>query len=94
MTNAYKHAFPNDSPGTITAQLRCMPENVLVLRIADNGIGLHLSGGERGMGLMLIRTFAAQLGGALDITGQADGVGTAITLTIQRAAEADAGLPR
>jgi two-component sensor histidine kinase len=94
MTNAYKHAFPNDTPGTITAQLRCMPENVLVLRIADNGIGLHLSGGEGGMGLMLIRTFAAQLGGALDIAGQADGLGTALTLTIQRAAEADAGLPR
>ena len=93
VTNAYKHAFPNDSPGTITVQLRRIPENVLVLRIADNGIGLHPSGGAGGMGLKLIRTFAAQLGGALDIVGQADGVGTALTLTIQRAAEADAGLP-
>lgn len=84
VTNAYKHAFPNASAGTIAAQLRCMPENGLLLRITDDGVGLHQSGGGHGMGLELIRTFAAQLGGALYIAAQPNGVGTAITLTFQR----------
>jgi two-component sensor histidine kinase len=86
VTNAYKHAFPDGSVGTITAQLRCMPGNVLVLRIADDGVGMPPGGGAGGMGLTLIRTFAAQLGGTLDIGAQANGVGTAITLMIQRPA--------
>lgn len=93
VTNAYKHAFPNASPGTIAAQLRCMPENVLLLQITDDGIGLHQSDGEHGMGLKLIRTFAAQLGGALYISAQPNGVGTAITLTFQRVTDEDAGSP-
>lgn len=94
VTNAYKHAFPNASPGTIAARLRCMPENVLLMRITDDGVGLHLSGGEHGMGLKLIRALAAQLGGELYIAAQPNGVGTAITLTFQRATDEDAGFPR
>ena len=87
VTNAYKHAFPSATSGTITAHLRCIPENILLLRIADDGVGLRSAGAENGMGLELFRILAAQMGGALDINAQPNGVGTAITLTLQRATD-------
>lgn len=83
VTNAYKHAFPKDRTGTITVHLRCMPENTLVLRIADTGIGLHASGDESGMGLKLIRILATQLHGELNFADQADTGGTVVTLAIE-----------
>jgi two-component sensor histidine kinase len=81
VTNAYKHAFPNGSSGEITVSLQHPSEHVLILRIADTGIGWHPTGGGGiGMGLKLIRTFAAQLQGTLIFSTPA--TGTAITLTI------------
>ena len=88
VTNAYKHAFPNDSSGEITVSLQQTPENGLILRIADTGIGLHLTGSESGMGLKLIRTLAAQLRGTLTFATPPEGAGTQITLTIRPLAQA------
>ena len=88
VTNAYKHAFPNDSSGEITVSLRQTPENELILRVADTGIGVHLTGGESGMGLKLIRTLAAQLQGTLTFATPPEGAGTAVTLTIRPLAQA------
>ena len=95
VTNAYKHAFPNGSSGEITVSLRQPSEDALVLRIADTGIGWHPTGGGVGMGLRLIRTFAAQLQGTLIFSTAAEQAGTAITLTIRRLAPAELsdGLP-
>jgi two-component sensor histidine kinase len=83
VTNAYKHAFPNDVTGEITVSLRHTPESGLILRIADNGIGLYQTGNDVGLGLKLIRTLAAQLRGALTFATPLEGAGTAITLTIR-----------
>lgn len=84
VTNAYKHAFPNDSSGEITVCLQHSSEHVLILRIADSGIGWQPTGGAGiGMGLRLIRTFAAQLQGTLSFSTAAQEKGTAITLTIR-----------
>jgi two-component sensor histidine kinase len=88
VTNAYKHAFPDDSSGEITVNLRHTLKNELTLRIADTGIGLYLTGSEIGMGLKLIRTLAAQLRGTLTFATPPEGVGTAITLTISPLAQA------
>jgi two-component sensor histidine kinase len=82
VTNAYKHAFPNDSSGEITVTLQHTPENGLILRVADTGIGLHPTGSEIGMGFKLIRTLAAQLQGTLTSATPPEGAGTAVTLTI------------
>ncbi len=46
VTNAYKHAFPNDSAWRDHVSLQHTPENGLTLRVADTGIGLHLTGSE------------------------------------------------
>jgi two-component sensor histidine kinase len=88
VTNAYKHAFPNDASGAITVNLQQTPENGLSLRIADTGIGLYSTGSEISMGLKLMRILAAQLRGTLTIATPPEGSGTAITLTIRPPAQA------
>jgi two-component sensor histidine kinase len=88
VTNAYKHAFPSDSSGEITVILQHTPENGLILRVADTGIGLHPTGSEIGIGLKLIRTLAAQLQGTLTSGTPPEGAGTAVTLTIRPLAQA------
>jgi two-component sensor histidine kinase len=82
VTNAYKHAFLDDSAGVITMTLRRTAENALSLRIEDTGRGFASPAGGEGMGLKLIRTFAGQLRGALDVGRRDIGVGTLVTLTI------------
>ncbi len=86
ITNAYKHAFPNNACGEITVDLSCAPQKSLVLRIADSGIGMRPGRAENGLGLKLIRRFAAQLHGALVFNNPLDVSGTALTLTMHRSA--------
>jgi two-component sensor histidine kinase len=88
VTNAYKHAFPGDCAGVITLSLQHTPKDELILRIADTGIGLNLTGSESGLGLKLIRTLVAQLQGTLTFATPPEGTGTQITLTIRPAAQA------
>jgi len=84
VTNAYKHAFTDESAGAITLQLHRTPEHALVLRIADSGVGADLAHIEGGMGLKLTRILAAQLCGTLEIEGHAGSAGTRVTLTMDR----------
>ncbi|WP_293851867.1 sensor histidine kinase [Steroidobacter sp.] len=81
ITNAYKHAFPNHSTGTITVRLQRM-DTALCLRIADTGTGLAPTNGGEGMGMSLIRTFATQLCGTLEMAGRGVGMGTLLTLAM------------
>lgn len=87
VTNAYKHAFPNDARGEIALTLGLASDNTLTLRITDDGIGLRPNSTGGGIGLKLVRTFAAQLGGVLTISTAADARGTAITLTMRPASK-------
>lgn len=82
VTNAYKHAFANESAGLIVVALQRTRENALLLRIEDTGHGLASPNGAEGTGLKLIRTFAAQLRGTLEVGGRDIGMGTRVTLTI------------
>jgi two-component sensor histidine kinase len=82
ITNAYKHAFPNEAPGVIMVKLQRLRTRAVMLRIEDTGIGLVLPDSGEGMGLALIRTFAAQLRGTLNMAGRGAGMGTLITLNI------------
>ena len=62
VTNALKHAFPDDQHGQIRISLH--PTNGhLELRVEDNGIGVAKSTGTRGSGLgqKLIETFTRQM---------------------------------
>jgi two-component sensor histidine kinase len=94
MTNAYKHAFPDDSSGEITVNLRYAPENALILQISDNGIGMPAASDENSLGLELIRSFAAQLQGTLSFAKPDDADGTKVTLTIHRQTQRRVDLER
>jgi two-component sensor histidine kinase len=87
VTNAYKHAFPDGSRGKITVTLCLTPDNTPTLRITDDGIGLRTSSTSDGIGLKLVRTFAAQLGGVLTVSTVADAPGTTVTLTMRPASK-------
>lgn len=63
VTNALKHAFPDDRQGTITVSLKKVAGQ-LQLSVIDNGVGMKPSarGRENGLGSRLIDTFVKQLG--------------------------------
>lgn len=62
VTNALKHAFPDDRHGEIHVSLGKSGEGLL-LEIADNGVGMKRSARSRGTGLgtRLVATFTKQL---------------------------------
>ncbi|MDQ1080866.1 sensor histidine kinase [Pseudoroseomonas cervicalis] len=66
VTNAIKHGFPDARSGSITIAVRSLGEEA-ELRIHDDGLGMRLDEeeGSQGIGLTLIRGFAAHLGGEI-----------------------------
>jgi len=75
VTNALKHAFPDDRTGTIRVSL-CRKPSGLELKVEDDGIGMKASGRSRGTGLgtRLIDTFTKQLKARHEVAS--DGGGT------------------
>lgn len=82
ITNAFKHAFSNEASGLISVAFDRTCENALSLRIEDTGSGFASPNGAEGMGLTLLRTFAAQLGGTLHVGRRNIDTGTLVALTI------------
>jgi two-component sensor histidine kinase len=80
VTNAFRHAFAADGPGTVRVEFGRDAGGRLRLSVADDGAGLP-DGADAGggLGLRLVTMTAAQLGAVLDI-GR-DG-GTQVTLTL------------
>jgi two-component sensor histidine kinase len=75
VTNAYKHAFPGGRSGEINIEMRRNSDDLLVLTVADNGVGLPSAvDPERAetLGLTLVRTLSRQLQAELFI-GRAGG---------------------
>lgn len=81
MSNAFKHAFPNDREGKINVELHRLPENVLSLSVRDDGVGyvseINLEQ-PKTLGWNLVQDLCYQLGGKLD--RRCSG-GTAIEMT-------------
>jgi two-component system, sensor histidine kinase PdtaS len=81
LSNALKHAFPDGQGGTITLDLRAMPEQQVTLGVSDTGVGMpdgfdvHQT---NSFGLQLVCALTEQLGGTLTVAGQG---GTTCTLT-------------
>lgn len=78
VTNAAKHAFPDDRPGKISVRFDRLGD-VYHLTIRDNGRGRNDAASE-GSGSRLVLLLAAQLDGTVDT--QSSPEGTAVILTI------------
>ncbi|MGB3722992.1 MAG: histidine kinase dimerization/phosphoacceptor domain -containing protein [Pacificimonas sp.] len=84
ITNAFRHAFPDNQPGRIDLSLKKKNDNHVVLQVADNGNGNGNGNGDRslsagsGLGTRLISGSVRQLGGELEQSGDEQGWRTRI----------------
>ncbi len=84
LSNALKHAFPNETEGNVTVKLK-RSEDLLVLEVADDGVGISTdkkgNTKEGGFGTNLIDSFLEKLMASLEIKEKN---GTAIKLSIRK----------
>ncbi|HVY98498.1 MAG TPA: sensor histidine kinase [Dongiaceae bacterium] len=91
LTNAFKHAFPENRAGAIEVRLSLGENGMARLVISDNGVGTAeraVDGVPGTMGQTLIGAFTRQLGGTLATAGPP---GTAVTLDFALAQPAAEG---
>jgi two-component sensor histidine kinase len=86
MSNALKHAFPNDARGTIEVRISRDQSSAFELSVVDNGIGVSTTAPSevRGSGLHIARALARQVGGKLSI-GSHTGGGTEAKVVVAAA---------
>jgi len=83
LSNAMKHAFPDDSAGEITLSMHTINEDEVALKIMDNGIGIPEDVDFRNtgtLGMSLINTLVRQLKGTIELNR---GMGSAFTVTFR-----------
>jgi len=71
VSNALKHAFPEGRAGRITIELQTTPQKQIVLRVADDGVGLspQLDIRQTGtLGHQLVFMLAEKLRGVVEVT--------------------------
>jgi two-component sensor histidine kinase len=78
VTNAYKHAFPSDQPGTIDVSLTIIGEGKARLAVFDDGIGVPATPSPVTVGQQIIAELVDQLDGEITV---AQNQGTHITVT-------------
>ena len=70
VSNALKHAFPKGQKGRITVELQELPDDLILLKVADDGIGLppglDISKSET-LGLKLVSMLTEKLKGNVEI---------------------------
>lgn len=78
VTNAFKHAFPDEWSGTVTVTLTADTSGSATLTVADDGIGLPWGRDPeppRAMGLQLCRLLAEQIDGELTVSAESGSEG-------------------
>jgi two-component sensor histidine kinase len=78
ITNAVKHAFPEDRDGSIAVSF-ARAHHGWRLVVADDGVGMPADARKAGLGTGLIRQFVQQIGGTLEIGA---GPGTTVTISL------------
>lgn len=83
LTNAVKHAFPDDRPGRIWARLKVTEDGIANLLVEDDGKGLPDDGSqlESGLGSMIVRQLARQFGGEPSFARR-DGGGVIVSVAL------------
>jgi PAS domain S-box-containing protein len=70
LSNALKHAFPENGEGVIRIELRDLSNHTVRLVVADDGVGFASESdwkNPKTLGLRLVRTLADQLGGEIAV---------------------------
>lgn len=88
VTNAVKHAFPNDRAGNIDVRFQ-KSDSGWSLSVADDGIGIPQTQPKTGLGSSLLEEFARQAGGSLSVE---TGNGTSARLILPLSAAQSAAL--
>ena len=76
VSNALKHAFPNQRSGAVSISLMESAPGYLDLAVEDNGVGLPAGAGEhetKSLGLSIVRILTKQLEGSLEEMAAAGG---------------------
>lgn len=85
VTNALKHAFPEERKGDIWISLQKKGTDEFILRVADNGVGLPESvklENASTLGLRLVRSLARQVDGIIEFLGAHPGTEARLTLKV------------
>ncbi len=85
VSNALKHAFPDERVGEVAVSLKSL-ENALYLVVQDNGVGFaeqQKTKFEKSFGFEMVKTFAAKLKAKLEVE---NGEGTLVRLVIPQVA--------
>ncbi|MHB1103880.1 MAG: sensor histidine kinase [Devosia sp.] len=83
LTNAVKHAFPDNRPGRVWARFKVRVDGAAKLIVEDDGRGLPEDATqlESGLGSMIIRQLARQFGGEPSFAAR-DGGGTIVSVAL------------
>jgi two-component sensor histidine kinase len=87
VTNAVKHAFPDDRGGNIDVRFQ-KTETGWSLTVRDDGVGLSQSQPKPGLGTSLLEEFARQAGGTLSLEDSGDGTMARLMLAASAATSA------
>src|SRR5262249_17986595 len=85
VSNALKHAFPDERAGRVRVELRPLGGHRLVLVVGDDGVGLPPGldlARVDSLGLQLVQDLADQLHGTVEVSRD---VGTTFTVTFDEA---------
>jgi two-component sensor histidine kinase len=87
ITNALKHAFPQQRPGTLTIRLQPLGAPRYELLIADNGVGFPPgfdAARSQSLGLTMLQGLSKQLDGVLAISAAGPGVQLTLHFEVTR----------
>jgi two-component sensor histidine kinase len=82
VTNAGKHAFPDDRAGTVRVSLERTADGFELL-VEDDGIGMPTEQQSAGLGTTLVTRLARQAGGEVTVSSE-PGRGTRAMLRLER----------
>ena len=87
LTNALKHAFPDNRGGRIWATLFRNAAGQVTLGVTDDGAGMPMAGAalDGGLGSMIVKQLAQQFGGEPHYAAR-EGGGTAVTVSLPQLA--------
>ncbi|MCW2787256.1 MAG: histidine kinase, dimerization/phosphoacceptor [Marmoricola sp.] len=87
LQNAMEHGYPDGRPGCVEVHAAKDASGALAVKVTDDGIGLPASfdpEGTKSLGLSIMQTLVAELGGTLEIGPRSDGEGTAVEFAFSR----------